>query len=297
MSKDKALDLFHNPPQSPAELFNKAFAIYSEAPNCNKAILRSLNTGGNTKYNLETLMYEIQKAYGIKDLEKVKPKVVVTTEITEGYIFNPDSPEIITISEDSTFKGIEDTLVIIDADIEADTTTQKETTEAATEQQPKFTDEYPFINDTDCPDEIKILVHDKMAAYRRYAAAHEQLAKHTSGEAKLSEDEYVKIAKSAADDFAESEACKKELDYYKENKRLLAEHPTLKKIAMQREVDAMTVDEAHKFINSSASFFSRNKTKLASAQSDVLKADLEAKLAERETKVALVKEKLGLSGK
>lgn len=278
MSKEKALDLFHNPPASEPELFNKGFGIYSQAPNCNPSIVRKLNSGTYTKYNLDTLLYEIQKAYQITDLEKIKPA-------------NKPIAEIEVVAE----------TVIAEQTASLDDTASEGSTEpeqaAQTTEQPKLADEYPFLDDPDCPDELKILVHDKLAAYRRYKEAHEQLAKHNSGEVTLTEEEALHLAKTATENFAESEAMKKELDYYRENNTLLAEHPRLKRIAMEREVNAMTNEEAHNFITNSKSTISRTKSALKKAASEALKAELKAKLDERLEKVEYAKKKLGIATK
>ncbi|MFP9100909.1 hypothetical protein ACLI09_17825 [Flavobacterium sp. RHBU_24] len=278
MSKEKALDLFHNPPASEPELFNKAFGIYSQAPNCSPAIVRKLNTGGYTKYNLDTLLYEIQKAYQITDLEKIKPSDKPVAEI-----------EVVaeTVTTEQTARQ---------GDTAGAGGTEPEQVTQTTEQ-PKIADEYPFLDDPGCPDELKILLHDKLAACRRYKEAHEQLAKHNSGEAKVTEEEALQLAKTATENFAESEAMKKELDYYKEKNTLLAEHPRLKRIAMEREVSAMTNEEAHTYITSSKSTISRTKSALKKAASETVKAELQAKLDERLEKVEYAKKKLGIATK
>lgn len=38
---------------------------------------------------------------------------------------------------------------------------------------PSFREDWPFLSDCDCPNELKILVADKITTHRRYVEAHE----------------------------------------------------------------------------------------------------------------------------
>lgn len=160
----------------------------------------------------------------------------------------------------------------------------------------KFRDEYPFLKDSDCPDELKILATDKITHYEKYTEAHDKLAKAESGEVELSEEEKNDLAALSVFHFEENKAIKDELDYYKEKKEVLGNHPVFKMLKAKREVEGMTQDELIKFHKNTPSFISKNKTKLAAASSEERKANLLKAKEERELLFTLVKEKLGISG-
>jgi hypothetical protein len=154
--------------------------------------------------------------------------------------------------------------------------------------------EYPFLNDAECPNELKILVADKIAAYHRYSEYHAQLREHNAGKLTLTDAKLTELTANAEYEFGLNQAIAKELEFYKENKSVLGEHPIFKELAMQREVDAMSNEEAHRFITSSASFLSRKRKAIREATSDILRDELKVELQEREAKIAYAKKKLGL---
>ncbi|MFL9844733.1 hypothetical protein [Flavobacterium rhizosphaerae] len=284
MTKEKVLDLFHNPPKSQVDFFNHAFQLYSQSPNKNAAIVRSLNTGGYSRYNLESLIYELQKAYGITDKEKIKPLSQAQTVIDgplgmsyrQGIRLNPpgNSQNADLIAQDANKLS-------------------SGTQPAAEDEPQKIRSEYPFLNDKNCPDELLILVGKKIAAYNRYKEAHENLQEAKEGKIQLTEDEQLALAKEATENFAESEAIKKELDHYLEKKEVLGEHPIFARLTLEREVEAMTNEECLKFVKGSASYISKKNKAIASATTDERKAKLQAELKDRQDKLELVNKKLG----
>lgn len=154
--------------------------------------------------------------------------------------------------------------------------------------------QYPFLNEKDCPDELKILVADKIAAYNRYAEAHAKLQDHAAGKLTLSDAEITQLAGEASAEFEINQDIARELDYYKEHKTVLGEHPLFAELAMERKVAAMTNEQAHKIISSAPPYISRKKAAINKAQSEELRAKLSAELSEREKMVLLAKKKLNL---
>jgi hypothetical protein len=160
---------------------------------------------------------------------------------------------------------------------------------------PKFRDEYPFLNEPDCPNELKILVADKLTAYKAYQAAHEKLAQANAGIITLMEDEKLELAKTATESFARSEAIKAELDHYQEKKEVLGKDPIFRQLVLEREVAEMDNEACLKFINSTVSYVSRKNKAINDALSEDLKAKLQGELDARLEKLALVKKKAGVS--
>lgn len=69
-----------------------------------------------------------------------------------------------------------------------------------------------------CPPELKILVSDKITAYYKYTTAHKQLFACTT----LAES--LRLSKEVVKNKIENDLIYRELDYYKKNKKILAEH-------------------------------------------------------------------------
>lgn len=82
-----------------------------------------------------------------------------------------------------------------------------------------FRDDWPFLQNADCPNELKILATDKITAYRNYVAAHEQLFNCTTLE------ECYATAKKVIENYIENRKIRSELAYYKEHSTVLGKHP------------------------------------------------------------------------
>ena len=100
-------------------------------------------------------------------------------------------------------------------------------------------DEYPFLNDENCPDVFKILVADKISAYKSYAAAHaEILGVDTSEDA---EERLYEVGKKALEKWRLNKDIKDELDFYRDsNGKILGKHPLLADLKMKQDVGEMS---------------------------------------------------------
>lgn len=160
--------------------------------------------------------------------------------------------------------------------------------------------EFPFLNDKDCPDELKILVADKITAWNTYLENHADLLKIESGELIVTDEFKAEIAASAVAAFDENQKIYDELNAYQETGKILGLHPLFKRLQLTREVDTMTNEELVNYKNSSAKYFSVKKTALANAEKANNTAKIESikkGVAEREQILALVNKKLGISAK
>lgn len=283
MDKKTVLEFFHNLPKSESEQFNQAFALYKLSAGKNTATERMLNAGGYTKHNHSVLLYELQKLHGISDLEKRPPKV---------------KPEAVTENNDSIIDQLGQALASLD-----DNESPKEEPAAPVAQsepapvQPAFREEYPFLKDLNCPDELKILAADKITFYNAYAEAHQKLQQATTGELTLTDDEKLELAQIAEDNFAKNEAIREEFDYYAAEGKILGKHPVFIRLQTDREVEAMTNKQLLSFVNSTKTFVSRKEAAIREAKSEDKKAELQSELDARLYKLSLVKTKLGISDK
>lgn len=83
----------------------------------------------------------------------------------------------------------------------------------------KFREDYPFLKDTDCPTELKILAADKISAYHKYVSAHDQLFSCATTA------EQLIVVRELVESYIDNMQIHKELKYYKEHQSPLGDHP------------------------------------------------------------------------
>lgn len=274
--KQNVIEFFQNLPTEKSEQFNQAFELYRKSPNKNSGVERSLNAQGFSERTLENLLYDLQKMHGITDVEKVKGATlqVINDDDHNEHDDNAAKKDLLKIN-------VIDPVVVTDGTL-------------------LLREEFSFLNDKDCPNELKILVADKITAWKVYEENHSKLLQIESGELVVSEVEQAKIAEAAVTAFAENQAIYDELNAYKETGKVLGVHPIFKTLQMQREVDEMTPDQLVKYKGSSAKYFSDNKDHLAKAEKekDTEKIEkIKSRVADRELKLAMVNKKIGIPAK
>lgn len=95
---------------------------------------------------------------------------------------------------------------------------------------PNFREDWPFLSDYDCPNELKILAADKITTHRRYVEAHEKLYDCTSPE------ECFVVAKNLIENYIENRKIYSELAYYKANRSILGKHPIFEEVKRCNEL-------------------------------------------------------------
>lgn len=86
------------------------------------------------------------------------------------------------------------------------------------EEKYSFRREWPFLDDPDCPSELKILAADKITAMRSWAREHEALF--SSGTI----EECLEHAKNCVESFSRNRKILSEFNYYKEHGTVLGKH-------------------------------------------------------------------------
>lgn len=290
--KNTVIEFFQNLPEEKYEQFNKAFELYRKSEGKNIAIERVINATGYTPSGLDNLLYDLQKMHGISDVEKVrsqKLEVVFRQAQDEG-------EELDSLKEENEeLQSDKETLEFENLDLKEELETLKLTPKLDAKA---IRVEFPFLNSTDCPDELKILVADKITAWNEYLDIQKTIGLVESGE--LEEKEPKKLAalaEKAIRLFDENQKIYDELNCYQTTGKVLGVHPVFKKLQLTREVETMTADELIKYKGSSAKFASVKKTALAKAKKakDEAKVqEIEAAVAERHDKLFLVNKKLGV---
>ena len=323
MMKNTVIKFFQNLPIEKYEQFNVAFELYRKSEGKSFVVERAVNASGFSERALENLLYDLQKLHGITDVEKVqavKSELEVSGEegITAGVVEPNSSFEISRKQELSSesldvhsLKKENEDLLDEKSDLEGELEATTEENENLKDELDKLKSlpkidaksvrvEFPFLNDKDCPDELKILMADKITAWNRYLETHAYLQKIETGEVKESDEHKAELAKEAIFYFDENQKIYDELNVYAETGKVLGKHPIFKRLQLTREVEAMSAEELVKYKGSSAKYFSINKSDLAKAEKakDTEKIELiTARVAEREQKLALVNKKLGINPK
>ena len=104
----------------------------------------------------------------------------------------------------------------------------------------RLRDEFPFLNNKDCPSQLKILVNDMLSAYDRYKAAHEALFTAESEAALL---EY---AKETVENYLENRMIWDELNHFKEHHEVLGSHPIFAEQEVLTELSSMNAQQLSK---------------------------------------------------
>lgn len=154
----------------------------------------------------------------------------------------------------------------------------------------KLRQEFPFLNETSCPDELKILVADMLTAHHAYVEAHPKLALAENAE------KVNALAETVVENYLENRSIWEELNHYKEEGKILGEHPKLKELAFQKEIAGLKTPELIKLKDSLYNKITRTKKQIAENAKPHLKEDREARVSEFEIQFAYVKKVLEIEG-
>ena len=100
-----------------------------------------------------------------------------------------------------------------------------------------FRKEWPFLQNTDCPAELKVLAADKITAYHNYVTAHELLFEC------VTLDECYETAKKLIENYVENRKIISEFAYYKEHHPLLGKHPIFGELNRLAELRQLPLPE------------------------------------------------------
>lgn len=152
----------------------------------------------------------------------------------------------------------------------------------------RLRDEYPFLASPDCPNELKILVHDMITAYGSYVDGHKRLFEATTGE------ELQKIAAGVVENYIENHEIWDELNHYKTASELLGKHAIFAQSARIAEIKAMSTADQVKLQKNLMNNLARTKQKITEQPDHKNTADRKASVAQFEFELTIVNPLLGL---
>lgn len=277
LMKNTVLEYFKNLPKSKAEQFNQAFALYRKCSEKSLSAELFYNRAGYSPTNLEALQYDLKKLFAITPVQirnftsdkKEEVKVAVKTIDTSGL---NSSEDVFTKAPDEVKEAV------------------------------KLRDEFPFLKEANCPDELLILVGKKFNHYDAYVKAHKDLLVVVEQDAQgedvgiaLSPEQITNLALSAVENFQVNQDIWDELNYYKENKNVLGKHPIFLERKLKERIDALTVEKATKRISNLENYIRRDSKKLEKASATNEKEKYTQKVKDWEIELGLIKTKFGFT--
>jgi len=222
--KTEILNIIKHPTLDNPEKFNQLFDFYKKNPSKDRNFESNFNRLGFTEHQFSKLIYEVKKVYKISDLELVQhvfsEKVII--DFTDEQIDSLDSA-----------KGKDDKI------LKSYNTEQKEN--ANTETQNKevpIRQEFPFLNQEDCPEEFKILVNDKITAYHKMVAGRGAL-----DDPNTPEEQRAEIAQSVADADMLNSLIYDELKHYQDTGEVLGNHEIFATHNLKKAIENMTAEQ------------------------------------------------------
>lgn len=264
--------------------FNGAIALYSKYGR-NALFLRSVNIKGDTPKNKESLLYELLKLTGLsgKDFQRL---------INAPVGISPDAMEkLATIAAKLKAENLtanQKTPNSAPVDVEVKALLDKAPEEFV--KSVKLRQEFPFLNENTCPNELKILVADMLTAYNNYVEAHPKLALAENAE------EVSALAETVVENYLENRSIWEELNHYKEKGEILGEHPTLQELAFREEIKGKTTPELIKLKDSLYNKITRTKKQITEENKPHLVEERTARVVAFEGQFAIVKKILGIEG-
>jgi len=311
--------------------YNALMELLSNTTEANPVSLRSYNQAGANEQTIALITYDLQKFYGIKDAElrpgyidpsknlKAVKAASTNAQISDDAILGFDLKNANYHKDLKPFalalalaKNIElpdaNSKTLIDFIQEQQNSLQPAPdfvnpfTDASIEakQGLKLRDEFPFLSDPNAPIKLKGLVTDKLTAFYAVLDARKELFGQLDEQgnliedAPLNEERALDLCKSAVENFELNQLIYDELNHFKEHGIILGKHPVFAAEVLQREVDEMSDNDAHKAIRTINTYISKEKKKLASAKTDESTIKIQQVIEGHVTKIDLLKIKLGL---
>lgn len=147
----------------------------------------------------------------------------------------------------------------------------------------KLRKEFPFLGRKNCPDQLKILVADKITAYEDYVKGHEAL---------YDPEKILKVSGPTVEAFLNNRDIFAELNHYKETGQLLGKHPIFAQGSRIEEIRKMSVPELVKLKDSLTNNIDRTKKKIKDDPKHKETKNRKARVKEQEKELAEVKQLL-----
>jgi len=165
----------------------------------------------------------------------------------------------------------------------------------------KLRNEFPFLNEPNCPDELYILVGRKFSHYSAYVAAHNSLLvlvdKENTTAVPMTPEEIFELATAAVVNFEADELIRKEMRHYQDTGKILGEHAIFEERKLKSKIDLMTNPQAVIRKTNLENYIRKNNNKLKDAKNEADIDKINTKTKSFTIELNLLNAKLGFSDK
>ncbi|MDN3665615.1 hypothetical protein ACFFU1_16680 [Algibacter miyuki] len=165
----------------------------------------------------------------------------------------------------------------------------------------KLRDEFPFLNEDNCPEEFYILVGKKFNYYDAWVNAHAHLLVHIkdinqdASPINMTDEEVSEMALKAVENFEVNHAIWKELNHYKATGEILGAHPIFIERKLKESIEALTVEAGTKRISNLNNYIRRDNKNAEKAKDDAEKDKYLQKVVGWEVELNMIKTKFNFS--
>lgn len=129
----------------------------------------------------------------------------------------------------------------------------------------KFREQFPFLNNPDCPNELKILVSDMFTAYDQYKNAHAELV---AAPDDLVNEELFRTVKTVVENYLDNREMWEELEYYKEHGTVLGKAAIFQELIEKKDLKAVPSLELTKKLTNAKANISKARKGVDTADDD-----------------------------
>lgn len=101
----------------------------------------------------------------------------------------------------------------------------------------RLRERYPFLNDRDCPDVLKVLVADLITAYHSYTGSHSALTAMPDDRADADTEQ---LARDTVESYLRHREIREELDYYRDHGQILGKAAAIREIETAEETASLS---------------------------------------------------------
>lgn len=285
-NKNQVIKLLQDSDGDPRQRFNSALTLLNSAPH-QTANIRFYNVAGYSKDRLDALLYDLQKAYDITNAEK--RRISQDLRKVEKAKMEADKKEELARLEAERKKAPSGTKLVITGGKQSQAAELLEKVEQVTGKGLKIADEFPFLDEDDCPDELKVLVADKLKAFRDFCKAQEDVVKrlYRDGE-EVSDEELYDISNGMLEDWKLNQQIYAELNHYKKEGKVLGEHPKVRKLYLENEVRDLSGKKLKSEIKRVSRNLGNNRDNLKNAKDEERRQEIQQRVDDYELELKVL---------
>jgi len=154
-------------------------------------------------------------------------------------------------------------------------------------------EEFPFLGQKDCPDELKVLVADMITSHKNYVEGHERLYYVVD----KSNEECYRAAEAVVENYLNNRMIWEELETYKKTGRVLGVHPAFERFSRRKEIEEMGAEQLMKEYRTLPRNIARAKKMIKDNKDSEANKDRMDRIVKQEEDLKMVKRIMGVTKK